>query len=189
MDLPGDLPALPLVLLLGTVRGDGGRGRGSISGDGLRLGAERQDERQDDSGDDHRDDHEPGAGSSALGSLLRHEPLVPRGAAARHPGWLSWISYNRVWLIPYVSAVLVVAIEVLAGLFAEKPIPPQGHVALGWFGLWAVGRGAKRRETLRQRERKISTVARQLGIPENDLQDEFAAFMAWRDTPEEGGDA
>jgi hypothetical protein len=123
-----------------------------------------------------------------LGSLLRHEPLVPRGAAARYPGWLSWISYNRVWLVPYVSAVLVVLIEVLAGLFAAKPIPPPAHVALGWFALWAVGRGAKRRETLKQRERKIGTVARALGIPEADLQDEFQAFMAWRDQPE-GPDA
>ena len=116
---------------------------------------------------------------------MRHEPLVPRGTAARYPGWLSWISYNRVWLVPYASAILVVLIEVGAGLFAAKPIPPPAHVALTGFWLWAVGRGSRRRETLRLRERKIGTVARALGIPEDDLQDEFAAFMAWRDQPED----
>jgi hypothetical protein len=116
-----------------------------------------------------------------LGVLLRHEPDVPYAAAHGHPGWLSWVSYHRVWLVPYASALLVVFIEVLVGVFGSRPLPAAAHAVLVGFWFWAVGRGSKRHALQSRREKQLGTVAKTLGIPEEALHDEFAAFMAWRD--------
>jgi hypothetical protein len=172
----GELPLdLPVVLLLGSVRGGGGIDRGR---DRLRL---RTGENHDDDGD-HEDGEDPGPGSgtSALGSLLRHEPLVPDGGAGDHPRWLNWISYNRVWVVPYTSAVFVVLVEVLVGVFGSRPLPGPAHAALTLFWLWAIGRGTTRRESQRRREEEIRALARTLGIPASSLADEFAEFKARR---------
>lgn len=179
----GDLPLdLPIVVLLGSVGGDlrARRGRDG-GGDRLRLRAGHGEHGGDhDEGGDGPGDPGAGAAGSALGSLLRHEPLVPYTDAHGHPGWLSWISYNRVWLVPYASAVFVVLVEVLVGIFGSRDLPPAAHGALGWFALWAVGRGSKNQERHQKREEEIRTLARKLGIPAQDVADEFAEFKLRR---------
>lgn len=83
-------------------------------------------------------------------------------------------------MVPYTSAVFVVLIEVLVGVFGSRPIPAPAHAALAWFALWSVGRGAQRRDKHRQREEEIADLARKLGIPAGDLSDEFAEFKLRR---------
>jgi len=172
---------LPIVLLLGTVRPR------LPSGDRLRAGSEEQHD-GDDEGDEAQDDEPGRAGASGLGILLRHEPTLPHPLSG-HPGWLSWVSWNRVWLIPYASAVFVVLVEVIAGVTAAN-LPAPAHGALGLFWIWALGRGSTRRTRQIQRERKICSVAEALGVEPEQLSDEFALFMAERDLGGKGrGDA
>lgn len=101
---------------------------------------------------------------------------------------MSWISYNRVWLVPYASAVFVVLLEVGVAVLASRPLPAEAHVTLGIFWLYAVGKGTVQHEKQLRRQEELRSVARSLGIPEDQLQDEFAEFMARRDAPEGGTD-
>ncbi len=82
--------------------------------------------------------------------------------------------------MPYASAVFVVLLEVLVGLFAERGLPPAAHAALALFWVFAVGRGTARLEQQSRREEKIRSMAEMLGLPEEILRDEFAEFMAQR---------
>lgn len=74
----------------------------------------------------------------------------------------------------------MVLLEVGVGLWGSKPMPPEVHATLGLFWLWAVGRGAVRRDQHVQREAEIRALAQKLGIPAGDLADEFAEFKLRR---------
>lgn len=176
-----------LALLLGAVVGGSGlTGRHRLRRTGPAV--PENEEGGDDGDDDQSEDPRPGASASALGELLRHEPTLPHGALADHPGWLSWISYNRVWFVPYASALFVVLLEVGVGLFSATPLPAPAHITLVWFGLFAVGRGQRNQQRMARRRAEIRTVAQALGVPETALQDEFAEFMAHRAIAERSDD-
>lgn len=172
-----DALGLPAVYLLGAF-GMGGGGR-----DGLRTGVHHQDEHDEESEEDE-DSLDPG--ESALGRLLRHDARVAcgdrvdnaRGPEHSRGAVLSWISDNRVWLVPWVSALIVVGIEVGAALFAAKPIPVEGHAALGAFWVFAVGRGQQRRRALHERASRLELYARRRGIPLEVARDEWHVFQA-----------
>jgi hypothetical protein len=160
-----------------TAPGSSGRHR-------LATGVQQHDEEGDkrDDGGDKRD-----SGDSALVQLLRHPDVVAGGAHEYNGigGVLAWISANRVWLVPYFSALLVVLIEVGFAI-AREPLPPPAHVVVALFGLWAVGRGTRNRERQNRRERQLQEAAKILGVPPAELQDEFIEFLVRRD--QQGGD-
>ena len=89
-----------------------------------------------------------------------------------------WIERNRIWFIPWFSAFLVLMIEVLAGLFSSKPIPLEGHAALGAFWVFAVTRGSLRVQRANAAEARLAEYARTRGIPLEDARDEWQAFEA-----------
>jgi hypothetical protein len=89
-----------------------------------------------------------------------------------------WIERNRLWLVPWVSAFIVLMIEVLAGLFASKPIPVEGHGALAAFWIFAVSRGGVRLQRQRAREGQLLEYARARGIPLEEARTEWDAFEA-----------
>lgn len=145
------------------------------------------EDRDDDQSDDE-DDEDPG--DSALGALLRHEPALPhRSGRGQRPGSLAsrgvleWVEGNRVWLVPYVSALFVVGVVLASVFFAPKPLPPEGYAVLGAFWLFAVGRGTHHRRLQRLRERELRRLARVLQVPERILMDEFEEFRARRLLP------
>lgn len=160
-----------LVVMLGSIGG-----RVGVRRDRLRTTAPDEED-QDEDGEDEEDD-DPGV--STLGALLRHEPRVPHRQPEDQRTILEWIEDNRVWLVPYASALFVVLIELGSVFFAPRPIPPEGHVVLGAFWLFAVGRGTRQRRRQRRRERQVAGFARLYGIPERQLRDEFAEFAARR---------
>lgn len=127
--------------------------------------------------DDHRDgdepdDHQSGASSSVLAGLLLHEDALS-AALDRHKGALAWITANRVWLIPYLSAVFVVCVEVGAAL-AGRSLPMEAHAVLGAFWVFAVGRSAQRQRREQTRESKVKEIARTLGMSPIVVRDEYA---------------
>lgn len=82
-------------------------------------------------------------------------------------------------------------IEVLAALFASRPIPLPGHLALGAFWVFAVSRGSIRVQTLRACEARLQAYAQQRGIPLEQARSEWELFesqVARTALPEGEGD-
>lgn len=169
---------LPLLFLGlgGSRRGKGGRHR--LPG---RAGVEEEGDHHED---EHEDDEEDGPGDSALGRLLRHGPDpttavdLRRASAQSRAGVLAWIERNRRWLIPWISALIVIGIEIGAGLFAQKPIPTEGHAVLGAFWLYAVGRGSQQAIEAGRHRQRLADYAGRRGISLEAAADEWDAFLA-----------
>lgn len=160
-------------------------GMGSSGGDRFTGRTRVEDDDRDDQREDSDDDGDD-PGDSTLGRLLRHPTPVARGGRVDNAGapaqsrgavHLSWIERNRIWLVPWVSALLVVGIEIGAALFASKPIPMEGHTVLGAFWIFAVGRGSARALTMRQQELRLEQYARRRGIPLDSARDEWHVFQ------------
>lgn len=158
--------------LLAMALGDGPR-RPGWDRFGTRV-QEQDQEEQDQGGED-----EPDPGDSALGRLLRHPSPVPRGEGTNNGGpTTSWLDNNRVWFVPWVSALLVVAIEITAALFAPRPIPVEGHAVLGAFWVFAVGRGSARLVRRRAHAQRLASYAERRGLPPEVAQNEWRVFQA-----------
>lgn len=182
---------LPLLVL-----GLGGHGGGGLRRrqDGRdRLAGRARVEEED--GDDGRHDGDDGddPSESALGLLLRHGPdastcadRVDTGGPSAHPrgGVLLWVERNRRWLIPWISALIVVAIETAAWVFSERPIPVEGHAVLGAFWVYAVGRGASNALQASQHQRRLELYAARRGISLDAAADEWDAFLAAVERPQ-----
>jgi len=69
-------------------------------------------------------------------------------------------------------------IEVLAALFASRPMPIEGHAALAAFWAFAVARGTARVQRMRAGEARLIEYARRRGIPLDEARDEWEAFEA-----------
>lgn len=91
---------------------------------------------------------------------------------------LAWIERNRRWLIPWISALIVIGIEIGAGLFASKPIPTEGHAVLGAFWIYAVGRGSQQALEAGRHRRRLEDYAHHRGISLEAAADEWEAFLA-----------
>lgn len=171
------LLGLPLLFL-----GLGGRGHGRRDGLPGRTRVEEQGAEDDDEKDEG-----DGGPSSPLDRLLRHDPVsttstecVDTRRAGAHPrgGVLLWIERNRRWLIPWISALIVVAIETAAWVFASKPIPVEGHAALGAFWVYAVGRGTTQALEAGRHQRRLELYAARRGISLDVAEGEWDAFLA-----------
>ncbi len=156
---------------------------GSAGGDRFprRTGTEEGGRHGDPEEDS--EDSEEHAAESTLVRLLRHEAAVARGGETDNRGLLAWISANRVWLVPYASALFVVLLEVAVALWASRPLPTEAHAVIIWFLVFAIGRGTSRRNSQRRREAQIARTARSIGLPPDELRDEFVQFLAQRSLP------
>lgn len=87
-----------------------------------------------------------------------------------------WFDRNRAWLVPYLSALFVVSVEVLAAF--TKPLPETAHVVLLAFWGFAVQRGVSRQRSTVAIEAGLAALAARRKLPVETLRDEFAAFQA-----------
>lgn len=87
-----------------------------------------------------------------------------------------WFDRNRAWLVPYLSALFVVSVEVLAAF--TKPLPESAHVVLLAFWGFAVQRGVSRQRDATAIDARLTALAARKQLPVETLRDEFAAFQA-----------
>ena len=97
---------------------------------------------------------------------------------------LLWIERNRRWLIPWISALIVVGIETAAWVFSSKPIPVEGHAVLGAFWVYAVGRGTQNALHASQHQRRLELYAVRRGISLDAASGEWEAFLAAVERPQ-----
>ena len=139
-----------------------------------RTGAKQEDHDSQKQQDEHSDEN---ATSSHVGRLPRRVTGSNRAARRTREDWLA---RNRVWFIPYVSALLVVAVEVIAAF--TKPLPESAHIVLAAFWGFAVQRGAKRRADMIERDAEMAEYAERNGLPVEYVRDEWTAFKATMST-------
>ena len=152
-------------------------GRRPVTGSGRRdrlprrTGAEQ--ERQDD-GDERKDNSKKDtAATGHRRPLPRLRTGGNRALARRERGWFE---RNRKWLVPYLSALFVVGVEVLAAF--TKPLPESAHVVLLAFWGFAVQRGVSRQRNATAIDARLAALAARKQLPVETLRDEFAAFQA-----------
>ncbi len=150
--------------------------RGSGGGDRLPRRTRAQQERGDDQGKNDK-----GSDPTASGHARRLPQRLPTRRVSR-----SWFDRNRQWLLPYLSALLVVSVEVIAAF--TKPLPESAHLVLAAFWAWAVQRGRSRQTTLASFEAQIAEYAKRHRVPPEFIRDEFAMFRASLQLPPPQGD-
>lgn len=155
--------------------GDAGSGRGTAivrQTTRNRLPRRTRPEEQYDYNEqgDGQDD-EKNAEASHARRLTRRRPADNRRLAP--PGW---IERNRTWFIPYISAILVVAIEIVAAF--TKPLPESAHLVLAAFWGFAVQRGVRRQKESVELEHRIAEYAAKHRLPVEYVRDEFTVFTS-----------
>lgn len=135
-----------------------------------RTGSEEDQQHQE------REDHEgdDDAATSHAGRLPRRRWPDNRAARRRRNAW-RWIERNRTWVLPYISALFVVCVEVLAAF--TKPLPESAHLVLATFWGFAVTRGRARQNEAHALEAHLAEYAARHRLPAEYLRDEFAAFQ------------
>ena len=144
------------------------RTSGGTSRDGLPRRTRTQQKRRNDQGGENDQGGDP---ASASGHARRLPQRSPVRRVSR-----SWFDRNRLWLLPYLSALLVVVVEVVAAF--TKPLPESAHLVLLAFGGWATQRGRSRQTTLASFEACLAEYAQRRHVPLEGARDEFAVFQA-----------
>lgn len=128
----------------------------------------------DETGDEGEDHLDPAG--SALGRLLAHDVEVAPGGARHKPGVLAWVTANRVWLVPLLSAVFVVSVVVLSEIIGHQ-LSPVALAVLGAFWVFSTGREGFRQRIVSSgdayRRARLREIARQAGLPTFAVQDEY----------------
>lgn len=141
---------------------------GGVSRDGLSRRTRAQQKRRNDQGGEGEQGSDP---ASSGGHVRRLPQRSPARRVSR-----SWFDRNRLWLLPYLSALLVVVVEVVAAF--TKPLPESAHLVLLAFGGWATQRGRSRQTTLASFEARLAEYAQRRHLPIEGARDEFAVFQA-----------
>jgi Flp pilus assembly protein TadB len=143
-----------------------------VSGDRLRrrAGPEKQER------DEQKQQNERGEDPAAASHASRLPRRVTSSNRAVRRTREDWLARNRVWFIPYVSALLVVAVEVIAAF--TRPLPESAHLVLAAFWGFAVQRGRQRRADMAEQESEIAEFAERNHLPVEYVRDEWTAFKA-----------
>lgn len=143
-----------------------------VSGDRLRrrTGSEEKD------GNNKKEKDERGEDPAAASHASRLPRRVTSSNRTARRTREDWLARNRVWFIPYVSALLVVAVEVIAAF--TKPLPESAHLVLAAFWGFAVQRGRQRRADMAEQETEIAEFAERNHLPVEYVRDEWTAFKA-----------
>lgn len=153
---------------------DRGPGGDRVARRGAWPEPEAGDDEEDEGGDVAENDDR--AASTLTRLMLRHPADLP-ARAQEAKGALDAIAEHRLWLIPLLSALFVVTIEVFAGL-SGRPLPMEAHAVLGAFWIFAVGRTGSREITSRRRGERIMGIAKRQGISARVAHDELELLEA-----------